>query len=350
MRMLRTYALAAVVVALALGAAVPARAACGQGITTWTGGAQSWAWTDGAGVVYSGGYWPWFEDADKPFSPEAIGIFWAFGSGNPETGQGNDSGTTFMAPTMIEPIGISALYYQDWGVTGTTHYYSASSIVGNWSLPAVDGCVGTNACECVLLQDERGGVGYFAIIAAMTSDGGDLFLNQGGSDGYGNSLPYILKEIPAPDVIRADLNTDTYLAQFEVSVATPTAGVYNSGGCNCGPTGFQIYQAVVPHGAAAPSGRDASQWEAVSGVTPMGAAASYESDACTDTSAAGVDVYLATRLYFDSNFPGGPYKVILSKNNFDEALHCGTNIAEPKPLQPRIRRERPDVPRPQRTR
>jgi len=80
----------------------------------------------------------------------------------------------------------------------------------------------------------------------------------------------------------------------------------------------------------------------------MGTPAVYESDCGAGTGGLNYDVYLAAGLVFDSSFPGGPYTVILSENAGPTA--CGPTLAEPQPLQPRIRRQLRDIPRAERTR
>ena len=67
-----------------------------------------------------------------------------------------------------------------------------------------------------------------------------------------------------------------------------------------------------------------------------------------------MDVYLAIGLVYDSSFGdptivgGTNYPVYLSENSLP--TQCGPTIAEPTDLQPKIRRQLRDTPRPDRKR
>ena len=336
MRMLKIFAFLAVALAFA---AAPAQATCvgnpAQFTSAIAGEPFSFVWTDGWDVGYFEGYPPFSGTMTPPITADFFGVYWALGQGDVTEGLGVDAGTQSMPPATF-------VTYQpepDFAVT------FAGPISGGWGAIGVDNCIDILTCECVLLTDQRDGVGYFAVLSARTADTKVANLTQAGTDGGGNAGPIILREIPAPAITRVDLNQDTNVATFNVSVGSAAAGVYAKDGCDCGPVGYVLYQQAVDTGNPAPGDRDDAGWTAVTGVLPMGQAAAYDTDVCT---AFDVEVYLATGLVFDSGFSGGGYTVHLSGNS--NALRCGTNIAEPKPLQPRIRRELRETPRTDRTR
>ena len=336
MRMLKIFAFLAVALAFA---ASPALATCvgnpAQFTSAVAGEPFSFVWTDGWDVGYFDGYPPFSGTMTNPITADFFGVYWALGQGDVTLGPGVDAGTQSMPPAVF-------VTYQpepDFAVT------FAGPISGSWGAQGVDDCIGIDTCECVLLTDQRDGIGYFAMLSALTSDTKVANLTQAGTDGGGNAGPIILREVPAPVITRVDLDQDTNVATFNVSVGSAAAGVYAKDGCDCGPVGYVLYEAAVDTGGPPPGDRDGAGWTAVTGVLAMGTAAVYDSTVCT---AFDVEVYLATGLVFDSDFSSGGYTVHLSGNS--NALRCGTNIAEPTDLQPKIRRQLRDTPRPDRKR
>lgn len=324
MRMLKIFALAAVVLAVAAVAPVYAACATAKVIATSTADGQSFIWTEGWDVLYFTGLPPITGSLTAPYTADLFGVYWQLGAGDPTLGVGVDAGGNTVPPG-------------DWIYFATYAgvYTFAGNIFENWTLPSVDLCVGNEVCECVLLTDQRDGVGYFALLSGLTTPGGDLNLTQPGSDGAGNAGPIILKPIPAPTITRIDMDMATHNMTFNVNAAAPTEGIYAKDGCNCGPVGYVMYQAIVPRDAPPPGDRDAAAWDAMTPVTPMGQPTSFLSE-CGGTE---VDVYLATGLVFDSGMTGAPYPVTLSANSMRTL--CGPTMAEPKPLAPRIRRSNP---------
>jgi hypothetical protein len=330
MRILRTIALAGVVLGLA-AALVPAHAICGaaQQVTTIGQDNRSHVWhEDWAVTYYAVGVAPATYSGLPPITADFFAVYWGLETGDTALTLGDDSGAYTVPPAS----------WAYWTFLAGV-YPTAAKVFGTWAQSTtIDGCVATNTCECLLMTDELDGKGYFAIATALTDAGGNAFFVQDGTDPLGWATPIILRGIPVPDVTSVDLNQDTLVETWNVTVpdvAGPLQGVYELDGCDCGPTGYQIYTYTAPSSDVldAPVSRDAAQWTAATAVTPMGTPTSFEID-CAALPADSA-IYAATGLVFDSSFPGGPYKVTLSSNFGPVA--CGTNLADPVDLQPKQR-------------
>lgn len=341
MRIVKTFALAALVLVLA-AALTPAQAKCDGPavIVTNSPEGRTFVWNEGTFTpTCTAGFPPYQYAATNAVSNDFFGAFWQLGSGDVTIGLGNDSGTLDALNTADTTQGWFNFY--SWA-TGSY----AGEIFADWAVsPAVDGCIGPNVCECVLLTDQYEGVGYFAVIAGTTEPTADFFLTQAGSNctGVGDGL-IVMKPVPEPTITRIDMDMATRNMTFNVTATAPVDGVYNADGCNCGPNGFVVYQAIVDRDAPPPGDRNAAAWQAMTAETAFGDPAVFES-ACGGTE---VDVYLAIGMTYDSGFSGGTYPIHLSANSLK--TQCGPTMAEPTDLQPRIRRELRENPRTERKR
>jgi hypothetical protein len=347
MRILNKIAIAAVVV-LVLVALTPVEAACGGNplLKTRTGAYTSASFIWSAGQWDGSSYYPYYYTGYPPnnyggvppLTANAQATFWALGTGNPATGPGDDAGVyTFPANPWI-------YYYSN-----TYGLNFAAEIFTGWGQGGIDGCVQNNpvdSCTCLLITDDDGTSGYFALLSAEGDETTWNFdLVQPGNDGAGNFNPIILQRIPQPLIINSIHNLGQGDVELTVSMPLPSGpadGIYQSGGsCACGPTGYKIMQQVVDHGAPPPSSRQSSAWTPMTlagggpqGFTPMG-------DAVTVGAVCGVgefDTYIATLLQFDSGF------VSPIVSNDSTRISCST-LAEPD--RPRFR---PGAQRPKRER
>jgi hypothetical protein len=327
-------------VGLILGLAsvlLPAWAACGsaQQVTTISVDNRSHVWTDGWPVIYyMPGIAPLAYPGNPPITAKFSSVYWALGSGDTTYGMGDDSGQY--------PVPPASWVYWNYLAPGYP-YLLAAKVFGTWAQsPTIDGCVHTHTCECLLMTDERDGIGYFAAATARTDAGGNAFFVQHGTDPIGWASPIILRAIPRPRIIRYVVDWRTNTGTFTVTVLDPVGpaeGVYELDGCDCGPHQFIIYEQRVWRGAPPPVSRDAADgWEAATPPTNMGEWVSFELSCVQEW-----DVYLAVGLVFDSGFPASPYKVTLSENSYPFA--CGPTIADPVELQPRERHRLRELPR-----
>lgn len=170
---------AAVAVAmLGMAALQPAMAACGSP-RTFSSIASATAYS----YIYTPGY-PF--PNGRSTSDNVEGLFWSFSGGDPALGVGNDSG--LLDGAALAPDGYAAWLYP--GGTGAYLYptaiYSYNGY-SNWADGRIDGCIDLDGsdgalvdpdqCMVVLLTDEVGGVGYFALIAQSPTGTGNYLLN-----------------------------------------------------------------------------------------------------------------------------------------------------------------------------
>jgi hypothetical protein len=335
MRILTKIAIAAVVV-LVLAALSPVEAICGSNplirTRTGPGTSASFIWGSSWAHSYYAGY-PAFGSM-PPLSANADATFWALGTGNPALGPGDDAGTwTAAANGWMYYINS---YYGGW--------YAAEIFTGWGTSNAIDGCVQNNpagSCTCVLITDQDGTTGYFALASDDADAAWNFDLVQPGTDGSGNFSGIILEPIPAPTVVNAARKAASLDLDITVNVPMPAAGIYQSGGsCACGPIGYKVKQAIVLRGQPAPSDR-VNGWTDMAlvgggaqAVTAMGSPVTVES-LC---GASNQDVYIATELVFDSDF------VAPVVSGDATRVECGPDVAEPE--RPRFR---PGTQRPPRT-
>jgi hypothetical protein len=309
--------------------------------------------------------YPPFAYSGPPVTAAFTGFFWRLGEGDPALGAGTDNGDYFAynQNSYYNPQGNSWFYYKGYPGIGVPFYY-AGKVFGNWANGG-DGCMTDVAlppnptCECVLFMDQTGDEGYFAIIGGLTTAGGDLDLVQAGSDGNENAGPILLAPIPAPQIIDSARNETTFDITLQVTVPAPAGGSYLDDGCACGPTGFQLYQQIVPRGSGTPASRDSADWTLMTlpggvaqGVNTFGEPVTVES-VC---GASNSDVFLATKLVFVAGtvpgtsdplwFPDASAAGVDYVSGDSLRIECGPQIAEPgdSRLEP-TRKVRPDAPR-----
>jgi hypothetical protein len=339
MRILNGIAIAAIVAVLASTCA-PAYAACSGSplLATADNDNKSFIWTQDVFVPYYigvPGYIIWGEDAGIPPVTSAFsGVFWALGTGDPATSLGDDNGTHTEGGWF---------HYYTWP---STAFYTAGYIDTTWAVAGVDGCLYNSGasgsldgdeCTCVLLSDQDGTQGYFAIASGQVDVVGNTILDMPGADGNGNSGPIILMPIPKPFITFTQVESGTLDIDLSVTVAPFSAGVYAKDGCDCGPIGFKVMSIITARGDPPPADRDAALWTEIElstggaqPVTSFGSSVTIKSTC----GSANTDVYLATGLVFDSGF--GP--TVVSKNS--TRIECGPTVAEPWELG-----ARPDIPR-----
>lgn len=330
---------AASVLVLALSMAAPVDAACaGPGLVTTQGG-------DGTSFIFGPqfrndptfsygfyGYAPQTTSAGapgtatRPLSDAARITFWELGAGDPLPGMGTDSGVKDIVSTGFYVYGYDSSSYYPGGrvVAGVLDTNS------NWAGGDTDGCVSGGGCLCVLITDQDGDQGYFAITGGVATGNSDTFLNRAGtSDGSSNpnnNAPIELVAIPGPNILSSSRDGGTNDLTLNVTVPAG-GGDYTQDGCNCAPTGYRILASSVPFGNMPPADRDEGAWTAptlADGVTPQGSTALGGSvmlaAECTGSTN---EVYLTTQLLFDSGFQAN----VVSSNS--TRVECDPTLATP---------------------
>jgi hypothetical protein len=333
MKMMTRVLTVSAALAVVLSLALPVGASCTTATLIGTAGsATEKSWVMSAAFQNDPSFYYYYGATPVVYSltaPDVLGAdakitYWKTGSGDPALGLGDDSGTY----DMIAGGG----FYQPYAYP-SIGFFSAGQIFGSWFPPGIDGCIGPNACSCILLTSQDGVNGFWALTGGLSTPNGDTFINQGGTDASGNNeMPIVLVPMDAPQ-ITGSVRRPNFDVELSVSVPAPSAGLYVQDGCACGPTGFKVLQQVQPRGAMPPSERNAAAWTELSdlgggaqAVTPMGGTANVVS-ACGSSD---VDVWLTTQLFFDSGFSTS----VVSKNA--TRVECGPNLANPndrpKPL------------------
>jgi len=186
-------------VVLVLTALTPVQAVCGGNpqILTRSGAGTSASFVFGSTWAnsYYAGYAPFGTTGAAPISANAEATFWALGTGNPIAGPGDDAGL-YTFPTYSWMFYNATYYGNQW--------YGAE-INSGWGLhSAIDGCItnaGALACTCVLITDDDGTTGYFAIASnAGVINTWDAFLTQPGTDPAGNFNP--IRRLPVRRQLR----------------------------------------------------------------------------------------------------------------------------------------------------
>ncbi len=293
---------AAAAVALAVPFA-PARAGCpGNALLDAT---QSYLvsnpeWGGAGGDGSCGSYGCYASQSDAPIGPTIRGVFWRFGTGNPIVGQGDDSGA-FRGGLAPGDFWIKQVS-QSFDPGGLYHYVARISLKSGpnaepgppvtWSDPLVDGCGPTvpGVCTCMLLSDQWGGVGYFAMLGATSSTNLHTFLDPG---------PTVrLAPIPVPQVTVESGDEAQQQMTISVDVDRPLDGRFEKVECPC-TFGYRIFAARVPRGAPPPTDRGAG-WTVLS--APSGQPQHITSFDVTSTLVVDcsdpvlTDVYLAASL------------------------------------------------------
>jgi hypothetical protein len=202
-----------------------------------------------------------------------------------------------------------------WVYYNQTYYGSnfyAAEIFAGWGMTSqIDGCVQNTppgTCTCVLLTDQDGIDGYFAMVSGPAEEGTwQTLLYQPGSDPVGNFLPTVLRPIQEPTIIDAAYDPIASEMLVTVTVGLMPEGVYNASGLcgDCGPSGYKVMAQVMPHGSAPPTDRAAHSWSELplvgggtQSITPLGSSVTVEIATCPLNSY----LWLATELHFDSGF------------------------------------------------
>jgi hypothetical protein len=301
------------------------------------------------------------------------GEFWAFGTGNPAVGPGDDSGAFKGGDFAYNWLALGYYY--------NTNVYPAfmNPAGGHWNSPGVDGCIDNtsptpaNRCNVVLLQDSDGhgsDSGFFALLAVAGNAGGDYEYTA--TTGFPASIA--LAPIPKP-MITGSARIPPDDVSLTVMVSTPISpltGFY----LNCSPAqnaalpdGYRLYARKVPRDTPKPVAWD-TRWIAqgnhefpspgalpvwtpldpnpgTPGVfekTPLGVPANVVVQ-CTGNE----DIWIGTALTFGGVAPGAAnYETkIVSQNS--TKIQCGPDFAEPKPLErPRPGKPTTDRPTPRR--
>lgn len=233
-------------------------------------------------------------DVSSTVTGDFEGTFWAMGAGHPSIRQGVDSGAfAAMGPDrdgwVTHRVGSPAFFHTNWAAGKT-----------------IDGCVDSEdiqtACTAVLLTDQHGGRGYFALLTASPARGNYSFAQPG--DG-----PITLAPVPVPQLVDTAVTSSDVRAT--VSIDSDAAGLYLDASCPLDIVrGYRVYAQIVERDADAPTDRgrprsdSGGDWVlADGGQSAGGEALSFETNAqvrvaCKSTD----DVYLATSLVFDSGF------------------------------------------------
>jgi len=158
---------------------------------------------------------------------------------------------------------------------------------------------------CLLISDQDGANGDWAILGGMSNANFDSFLDLGGTDGVSNLAPIEMVPIPAPSVSNISAIPSGF--GFSASVVL-SGGNFVQGDCEClTGGGFRIVAASVPLGSQPPQSRDSANW--THPVTLAGGAAQSSPSAFGSTVdfeigclAGNQQVYVAAELAFDSGF------------------------------------------------
>jgi hypothetical protein len=322
---------------LLLAAAVqPVLASCGSATILGTASSatsKSFIWTEGQfAPQYYPGYAPFAYTT--PWTSNFAGQWWAVGTGDPAPGAGDDSNTWTVDRWA---------YYYGPGYYGS---FFGGEIAGGWGQASqIDGCILNNptGCTCILLTDQvGGGASAFALLSGQRDATGNTYYDQPGNDGAGNAGPIILAATPNATIVNTARNGSG--VNLGVTVAPPTAGIYEKDGCNCAAgLSFRVRALELPTGSAPPDTRDVANWPVLdAALTPVGGIANVS--ALCDT-AASVDLYVTSELVFDPASGGGFSGGIVSANS--SRITCGANptLADPVDVRPRTRPDKPMTPR-----
>ena len=360
MRILNRIAIAAVLALFVAAAVTPALAACGSAAvigTTDQAGNKTFVWNGGVFTpnYYSGypGYAPaMYPGGNPPVTAAFSSVFWAMGTGNPVVGAGDDNGG-FTDDNWFAYYALPAY-----------GFYESGQIFTNWGAAAViDGCLSNSGpttdpdpgleCTCMLLLDQDGTDGYYAMISNSTNAVSDTFYTQPGSDGNGNSGPIVMAPIPSPTINGATWRDPGSGGDGNVEVNVTVAGnpgdyILDPGVCGgCGPTGYKVMMLNTARGVPGPTTREASAWTeaplvggGLQGETALGASVDVETVCGGDEW-----VYLATMLTFDSGYTADYV------SGDSTIVECGSTLADPVNLRPRVRPGTPpELRAPKRTR
>lgn len=266
--------------------------------------------------------------ANPRLSSAATAVFWALGAGNPTLGAGADSG----AFEFIK-FGPFSNNYADTYNYGLGYPSWAGA---DWANGNVDGCYtdgGANGthCTCILVTEERGGVGYFGLFGDQSDASGNYDFGGGAVD---------LAAIPRARINNSgrQASPNDNLMDLQLSLGSFGAGTFVDPNCanTCGLQ-WRVRQQVVAGGAAAPSSRDVSGWDVVSADLGTGDGTTVTVD-CNTTPGGTGDIYVTAQLVLDSGFESN----IVSENT--TKVTCDPTLADPKPIEIRRPDARPSRP------
>jgi len=286
MKAITKLAIGAAVVLLVAAGVQPAQAACpAPGYLIEVAGAYlvanpNWCGQGGGGCLDSQG--------GPPISSHFDGFFWAETGANEGFLAGNDNGTwgarewVKQGTVFLDSYGEFYHYAAHISVNDHDLYYQGGTAI-NWaSTNLIDGCVDLvtpatrfDECTCMLLTDEWGGDGYYAILSRLSNSQGNFIFNE-------NPLTqYDMVPIPRPEVVSSTRNATAGTVTFNINVPSPTGGDYRDPACGCN-FGFRVYAAAVAEGGMAPSNRSACTQRAL--IAAGGPSLSYNApgfaDAC----------------------------------------------------------------------
>lgn len=236
--------------------------------------------------------------ATPPLSPAAAISFWRTGTGDVALGFGDDNGSYDMIAT-------GGFYFTGYAPTSTYGgYVRGGQIFGTWNPGGIDGCIGANNCMCLLVTDQDGMNGDWAILGGISDANFNTDINIGGTDGVNNFAPILLVNLEPPVITnsRRRIAGSLDVVELDVTLPAPSGGVYTQDGCACGPVGFKVLQQILPRGSKPSSDPGASLWSEpnleTGGPQPVASFGStvHVLSAC----AANTDIYLTTQLVFDS--------------------------------------------------
>ena len=309
---LRRYSLGLGVLVLAAMIAQPAFAACAspnliESTYIYTPGQC----TAGASYPCDG------TNAGAPYygatTPAFGGKFWSIGGGNPAAGAGNDNGTW--------PAN-EGVYPNNTGFTNNYPYYpqyigylAGLSSAATWAVDSrIDGCINNDPapqCMALLLQDQAGGVGYYAFLTTQNS-GGDYAFPFDGS-------VITLAPLPKPGISGSSRPTANSL---ELTVESPVlgAGMILDPNCASAPVSYKVFAQQVDETDPSNPNRDTEN----AGIwTEVGSESIGNPVIVTVNCVGDKDVFLAQTVVFDSGFE-------LSLGSQDSLrAECGPNLAQP---------------------
>lgn len=234
-------------------------------------------------------------------------FFWAVGSGNPDVGAGNDSGSVIPLTTTYTTPGI---LYSSYGA------YPASIFVG-WEQAGVDGCVllGANRCTAVFLTDQD----------PMTGDPVFAILSDEGSGTNAYDYPGLTMAVAPKLAITGSSRAGTVVT-LNVDDPDLSGGLHLDSAASCGGglngiiAGYRVCWIIQSSGGMPPSDFARGSWTCgdAEAFDDSGASVSFD---CGD---ADNDAYLTWTLDTDSGF------TMPTVSQGSTRIECGSNIAEPE--------------------
>ena len=209
------------------------------------------------------------------------GAFWGLGEGDPRPGRGIDNGT-------FAALGGWLYTYPGYG----------GVIISTWAAnTSIDGCIDfafSPRCMAIALSDrspDTGG-GAVAVLTASPDGLGNYDFDQPGD--------IVLARLPRVRIIASERLADPDRIRLIVSGVSEddlALGVYLDPACDPPPAiaGYRVYMRTTVSGP--PTDSRVESWTPLTGVVPLGDAATFEAACDSDAS-----LFLAYGLEFDSGF------------------------------------------------